>query len=100
MPGKKMYGELSSCSNCTDYQSRRLGIKYKTKNGEILYVHTLNGTACAIPRMLIALCESYQTKHGRITVPNILAPYMTEKILIKKQKIADTKLHKFKIFNL
>lgn len=100
MPGRKMYGELSSCSNCTDYQSRRLGIKYKTKNGEILYVHTLNGTACAIPRMLIALCESYQTKHGRITVPNILAPYMTEKTLIRKQKIADTKLHKFKIFNL
>ncbi|CAL7937404.1 unnamed protein product [Xylocopa violacea] len=96
MPGRNLYGELSSCSNCTDYQSRRLGIKYKTKDGEILHVHTLNGTACAIPRMLIALCETYQTKHGRIKIPEVLAPYMKEKILIKKQPVANMKLHKYK----
>ncbi|KAK1137066.1 hypothetical protein K0M31_001593 [Melipona bicolor] len=96
MPGRKLYGELSSCSNCTDYQSRRLGIKYKTKNGETLYVHTLNGTACAIPRMLIALCETHQTKHNRIQVPEILLPYMAGKTLIKKQSIAKMKLFKYK----
>ncbi|KAJ8984903.1 hypothetical protein NQ317_002743 [Molorchus minor] len=49
MPGRELYGEISSCSNCTDYQAQRLGIRYKTKNGDINFVHTLNGTACAIP---------------------------------------------------
>ncbi|XP_020282469.1 serine--tRNA ligase, mitochondrial [Pseudomyrmex gracilis] len=96
MPGRKLYGELSSCSNCTDYQSRRLNIKYKTKDGETVHVHTLNGTACAIPRMLIALCETYQTKHHRITVPEKLVPLMKSKTLIKKQEIADTRLFKYK----
>ena len=96
MPGRKLYGELSSCSNCTDYQSRRLGIKYKTKYGETLHVHTLNGTACAIPRMIIALCETHQTKHNRIRVPEILLPYMTGKTLIKKQPISNMKLFKHK----
>ncbi|XP_031836659.2 seryl-tRNA synthetase, mitochondrial [Nomia melanderi] len=96
MPGKKSYGEISSCSNCTDYQSRRLNIKYKTQTGESLHVHTLNGTACAIPRMLIALCETYQTKHSRITVPKILEPYMGDKTLIRKQPIADMRIYKYK----
>lgn len=96
MPGRKLYGELSSCSNCTDYQSRRLNIKYKTKTGELLHVHTLNGTGCAIPRMLIALCETYQTKHARIKVPEILIPYMNGKMMIKKQPIADMRTFKFK----
>lgn len=96
MPGRKLYGELSSCSNCTDYQSRRLRIKYKTNKGEVLHVHTLNGTACAVPRMLIALCETHQTKHARIRVPEILIPYMAGKTLIKKQPIANMKLHKYK----
>ncbi|XP_076297783.1 seryl-tRNA synthetase, mitochondrial isoform X2 [Lasioglossum baleicum] len=96
MAGRKLYGELSSCSNCTDYQSRRLNIKYRTQNGECLHVHTLNGTACAIPRMLIALCETYQTKHSRITIPEVLLPYMKEKTLIRKQPIPDTKTYKYK----
>lgn len=94
MPGRKLYGELSSCSNCTDYQSRRLNIKYKTKSGELLHVHTLNATACAIPRMLIALCETHQTKHHRIRVPEILLPYMKGKELIKKQLIPDMRNYK------
>nr|XP_033326796.1 serine--tRNA ligase, mitochondrial [Megalopta genalis] len=96
MPGKKIYGELSSCSNCTDYQSRRLNIKYKTQNGQCLHVHTLNGTACAIPRMLIALCETHQTKHSRIMVPEILLPYMRNKTLIKKQPIPNSRTYKYK----
>ncbi|XP_017878294.1 serine--tRNA ligase, mitochondrial isoform X2 [Ceratina calcarata] len=96
MPGRELYGELSSCSNCTDYQSRRLGIKYKAENGELLHVHTLNGTACAIPRMLIALCETYQTKHSRIRVPEVLIPYMKGKDLIKKQPVASSRPYKYK----
>lgn len=96
MPGRKLYGELSSCSNCTDYQSRRLNIKYRTEEGNIVHVHTLNGTACAIPRMLIALCETYQTKHHRITVPEKLVPLMNGKTLIRKQSIADMRLYKYK----
>lgn len=96
MPGRKLYGELSSCSNCTDYQSRRLNIKYRTKDGNTKHVHTLNGTACAIPRMLIALCETYQTRHHRITVPNELIPLMGGKTLIKKQPIADMRTYKYK----
>jgi len=63
MPGNQFYGEISSCSNCTDYQSRRLHIKSikigENSNDTIKgYVHTLNGTACAIPRMLTAIVES------------------------------------------
>ncbi|XP_071566908.1 serine--tRNA ligase, mitochondrial [Temnothorax nylanderi] len=96
MPGRKLYGELSSCSNCTDYQSRRLNIRYRTKDGNMKHVHTLNGTACAIPRMLIGLCETYQTSHHRITVPNELVPLMRGKTLIKKQPIADMRPYKYK----
>ncbi|XP_011643408.2 LOW QUALITY PROTEIN: serine--tRNA ligase, mitochondrial [Pogonomyrmex barbatus] len=96
MPGRKLYGELSSCSNCTDYQSRRLNIRYTTKDGNTAYVHTLNGTACAIPRMLIALCETYQTKHHRIIVPNELVPLMKGKTLIKNNQVADMRPYKYK----
>lgn len=96
MPGRKLYGELSSCSNCTDYQSRRLNIKYRSKNGNAVHVHTLNGTACAIPRMLIALCETHQTKHHRITVPETLVPLMKGKTLIKKQLTPDMRIYKYK----
>ncbi|KAF5289822.1 hypothetical protein FQA39_LY14977 [Lamprigera yunnana] len=75
LPGRKIFGEISSCSNCTDYQSRRLNIKYKDNN-HLVHVHTINGTACAIPRMLIALIETYQTKHGFIEIPEVLQKYM------------------------
>ncbi|KAI4494003.1 hypothetical protein M0802_009379 [Mischocyttarus mexicanus] len=94
MPGRKSFGELSSCSNCTDYQSRRLNIKYQSHNGELLHVHTLNGTASAIPRMMIALCETHQTKHGRIEVPEPLVPFMNGKTLIRKQPISLSKVYK------
>lgn len=96
MPGRKMYGELSSCSNCTDYQSRRLNIKYRTKDGNTAHVHTLNGTACAIPRMLIALCETYQTAHSRIIVPEKLMSLMRDKTLIRKQPVASMRIFKYK----
>jgi seryl-tRNA synthetase len=57
MPGRGSWGEVSSLSNCTDYQSRRLHIRYKT-NGSTSFAHTLNGTAAAIPRLIIALLEN------------------------------------------
>lgn len=61
MPGRQMYGEISSCSNCTDYQAKRLNIQcYDSQNDVHKYAHTVNGTACAVPRMLIAILESHQ----------------------------------------
>lgn len=99
LPGRKTFGELSSCSNCTDYQSRRLNIKYKTIDGELKHVHTLNGTACAIPRMLIAILETFQTKEGFIRVPDKLLPFMNGKTMIKKQNVADMRNYKSKSHN-
>ncbi|XP_044262157.1 serine--tRNA ligase, mitochondrial [Tribolium madens] len=81
MPGRGLYGEISSCSNCLDYQARRLGIR--THDG---FVHTLNGTACAIPRLLIALVEMGQRRNGTVEVPEVLWPHMGGKKLIGKQK--------------
>lgn len=96
MPGRKQFGELSSCSNCTDYQSRRLDIKYVKQDEELEHVHTLNGTACAVPRMLIAICETHQTKDGNIRIPDKLVPYMRGKTVIDKQPIADMRFAKYK----
>lgn len=98
MPGRKKYGELSSCSNCTDYQSRRLDIKYEIGGEKLLFdhVHTLNGTACAIPRMLIAICETYQTEEGNIKIPDKLLPYMKGKTVIEKQVLADMRFAKYR----
>ena len=80
MPGRGdggEYGEVTSTSNCTDYQSRRLNIRYK-KQGEkgTQFVHTLNGTAVAISRALIAVMENYQQSDGSIVVPEALRPWM------------------------
>ncbi|XP_074651629.1 serine--tRNA ligase, mitochondrial-like [Tubulanus polymorphus] len=75
MPAKQFYGEISSASNCTDFQSRRLGIKYRTPGGALRHVHTVNGTACAVPRLIMALIENNQTEDGSITIPEMLQPY-------------------------
>ncbi|XP_015523138.1 serine--tRNA ligase, mitochondrial [Neodiprion lecontei] len=96
MPGRKLFGELSSCSNCTDYQSRRLGIKYETADHRLEHVHTLNGTACAIPRMLIALCETHQTEEGIIKIPEKLLPFMKGKTIIEQQPVAAMRFAKYK----
>ena len=69
------FGEITSCSNCTDYQSRRLNIKYKKENGETELVHTLNGTAMVLSRFPIAIVEQYQQEDGTILVPEVLQPY-------------------------
>jgi len=77
-PASKKYRELVSCSNCTDYQARRLGIRYgatKDENSEKEYVHMLNATMCALTRVLCILLETNQTKEG-VKVPKVLVPYM------------------------
>ncbi|GJQ69381.1 Aats-ser [Trypoxylus dichotomus] len=86
MPGRGVFGEVSSCSNCTTYQSRRLNIKYRKNAATTEFVHTLNGTACAVPRMLIALLETYQNDNGTVTVPNVLRRHMRNKAVIGRQK--------------
>jgi len=69
------YGEVTSCSNCTDYQARRLNIKYKKEDGGTAYVHTLNGTAMVLSRFPLAIVEYYQQKDGKIAIPKILKKY-------------------------
>lgn len=69
------YGEVTSTSNCTDYQARRLNIRYRTPEGTD-FVHTLNGTAVVTSRFPIAIFEQFQTKEGTINVPDVLQPYM------------------------
>lgn len=82
-PSKESYGEISSCSNCTDYQSRRLDIR--NENGEFL--HTVNGTACAVPRMIMAICEQFQRKDGLVVIPEPLRRYMRKaEIIVPKPK--------------
>ncbi|MCP3686607.1 MAG: serine--tRNA ligase, partial [bacterium] len=75
-PRQEKYGEMVSCSNCTGYQATRLNIRYLNKKGEKEYVHTLNSTAVATGRALVAIIENYQNKDGTITVPEVLVPYM------------------------
>ncbi len=75
LPGQKKYRELASCSHDTDFQARRLNIKYRDGKKKEL-VHTMNSTACAIGRTLIAIWENYQDSNGNIQVPEVLLPYM------------------------
>ena len=74
MPGRGDYGEITSTSNCTDFQARRLGIKYKDENGTA-YLHMLNGTAMALTRAMIAIIENNQQADGSILIPKNLVPY-------------------------
>jgi seryl-tRNA synthetase len=76
LPSQNCYREISSCSNCEDFQARRMGTKYRPANGgKPRFVHTLNGSGIAIGRCLIALMENYQNEDGSITVPEALRPY-------------------------
>lgn len=65
-----------SCSNVTDYQARRLNIRFRDEQGEVQYVHTLNGTAAAFSRICIAMIENHQLRDGRLWVPEALRPYL------------------------
>ena len=75
LPGQKAYREISSCSNCGDFQSRRMNSRYKDDNST-KFIHTLNGSGLAIGRTLIAIMENYQNSDGSISIPDVLQPYM------------------------
>lgn len=75
-PAQNKYREISSCSNCGDFQARRGAIKYKNKDGKNDFAHTLNGSALAVGRTLIAILENYQNEDGSISVPKVLVNYM------------------------
>ncbi|KAK7882071.1 hypothetical protein WMY93_028245 [Mugilogobius chulae] len=83
MPGRNSYGEISSGSNCTDYQSRRLNIVYEREDGSLQYAHTVNATACAIPRMIISILETHQTKDGSVLIPKALQPFFGSDLIQK-----------------
>jgi seryl-tRNA synthetase len=75
LPGQNMYREISSCSNCGEFQARRMNARYRSKDG-VRPVHTLNGSGVAVGRALIAVMETYQDDQGAIVVPEALKPYM------------------------
>jgi seryl-tRNA synthetase len=78
LPGQQRYRELTSCSNTTDYQARRMQTRVRRSSGEIEVLHTLNGTATAVGRTLIAILENNQQADGSVTLPDVLHPYLPE----------------------
>ncbi|WP_374544188.1 serine--tRNA ligase [Sphingorhabdus sp.] len=77
LPGQGLYREISSCSNCGDFQARRMNARYRPAAGKgTAFVHTLNGSGLAVGRTLVAVIENYQNADGSVTVPEILKPYM------------------------
>lgn len=76
IPTQERYREVTSCSNCTDYQARRLKVRAKGEKGSPYLLHTLNGTVVAIGRTIIAIMENYQTADGRVEVPAVLRPFL------------------------
>ena len=82
MPGQNAYREIVSCSNCLDFQSRRLKIRFRDKSNEdTQYVHTLNSTLVAVERTIVSIIENFQTNDGHITVPQVLQKYFGDKII-------------------
>jgi seryl-tRNA synthetase len=77
MPSQGVYREISSCSNCGDFQARRMDARFKTPGEKgTQYLHTLNGSGLAVGRTLVAVLENYQDEDGRIAIPAALQPYM------------------------
>ena len=77
LPGQQAYREISSCSNCTDFQARRAGLRFRPEPGaKPRFVHTLNGSGLAVGRTLIAVLENYQQADGTVVVPQVLRPYL------------------------
>jgi seryl-tRNA synthetase len=76
MPGRNEFGEVTSTSNTTDYQSRRLAIRFRREGGRPQLLHTLNGTALAMSRALLSLLEIYQQEDGSVILPEALVPYV------------------------
>lgn len=76
IPAQDTYREISSCSNCEDFQARRAMIRYRDENNKIKYAHTLNGSGLAVGRTVAAVLENYQNADGSVTIPEVLVPYM------------------------
>ena len=76
MPAQNKYREISSCSNCEDFQARRAHIQYRDENDKLHFVHTLNGSGLAVGRTVAAILENYQNEDGTVTIPEVLRPYM------------------------
>ena len=84
-PAQNKYREISSCSNCTDYQARRANIKFRRDSkSKPEYVHTLNGSGLAVGRTVAAILENYQQADGSVVIPKALVPYMGGVEVIKK----------------
>jgi seryl-tRNA synthetase len=78
LPGQERYRELTSCSNCTDYQARRLQTRVRRRSGDVEVLHTLNGTAIAVGRTVIAILENFQQADGSVSLPKALHPHLPE----------------------
>ncbi|MGX4687257.1 serine--tRNA ligase [Vagococcus sp. JNUCC 83] len=76
IPAQETYREISSCSNCEDFQARRAKIRYRDEEEKVQYVHTLNGSGLAVGRTVAAILENYQNEDGSVTIPEALVPYM------------------------
>lgn len=76
LPGQQRYREISSCSNCEDFQARRMKLRFRRASGKIEHVHTLNGSGLAVGRTLVAILENYQRPDGSVDVPKVLVPYL------------------------
>ena len=86
MPAQDKYREISSCSNCTDFQARRAQIRYRDEDGKLHLAHTLNGSGLAVGRTVAAILENYQNEDGTVTVPEVLVPYMNGMKKITKEE--------------
>ena len=92
LPAQGTYREISSCSNCGDFQARRMGAKYRPSPSAALpkpgteYVHTLNGSGLAVGRTMVAVLENYQQVNGAIKIPDVLVPYMGGIEIIEKKE--------------
>ena len=87
-PAQNKYREISSCSNCTDYQARRANIKFRRDaKSKPEFVHTLNGSGLAVGRTVAAILENYQQEDGSVIVPKVLVPYMGGVEVIKKAEL-------------
>lgn len=84
VPAQNTYREISSCSNCEDFQARRAMIRYRDEDGKVQYAHTLNGSGLAVGRTVTAILENYQNADGTVTIPDALVPYMGNEKVIKK----------------
>ncbi|MDG1127071.1 MAG: serine--tRNA ligase, partial [Hellea sp.] len=76
LPSQNTYREISSCSNCGDFQARRMNARYKHAEKDNRFVYTLNGSGLAVGRTLVAILENYQNEDGSIRIPEVLIPYM------------------------